>query len=64
MPENMSDLVPDGGEVVSELVDLLLDRIRIDKELGQHFLIDEKIIQKAVELSGVGADSHVLEVGP
>ncbi|MDP6379202.1 MAG: 16S rRNA (adenine(1518)-N(6)/adenine(1519)-N(6))-dimethyltransferase RsmA [Candidatus Thalassarchaeaceae archaeon] len=62
--ENMSDLVPDGGEVVSELVDLLLDRIRVDKELGQHFLIDGKIIQKAVELSGVGADSHVLEVGP
>ncbi len=62
--ENMSDLVPDGGEVVSELVDLLLDRIRVDKELGQHFLIDENIIQKAVELSGVGEDSHVLEVGP
>jgi 16S rRNA (adenine1518-N6/adenine1519-N6)-dimethyltransferase len=60
----MSDSVPDDGEVVSELVDLLLDRIRVDKELGQHFLIDGKIIQKAVELSGVGADSHVLEVGP
>tara|TARA_B100001750_G_C15489728_1_gene590519 strand:- start:68 stop:1021 length:954 start_codon:yes stop_codon:yes gene_type:complete len=60
----MSDLVPDGSEVVSELVDLLLDRIRIDKELGQHFLINEKIIQRAVKISGVKTDSHVLEIGP
>ena len=60
----MSDLVPDGSEVVSELVDLLLDRIRIDKELGQHFLIDDKVIQKAVELSEIDSNSHVLEVGP
>ncbi|MBO57889.1 MAG: ribosomal RNA small subunit methyltransferase A [Euryarchaeota archaeon] len=60
----MSDLVPNGNDVVSELVDLLLDRIHIDKELGQHFLINEKILQRAVEISGAGADSHILEIGP
>ena len=62
--EDMSDLVPDGNDVVGELVDLLLDRIRINKELGQHFLTNEKILQRAVEISGVGCDSHILEIGP
>ena len=39
----MSGGEPD-AEVVHELVDLLLDHGRADKELGQHFLINAKCI--------------------
>ena len=50
------------------LVDLLRDRIRPDRALGQHFLLDEAVIARAVELAGVGspitAASHCLEIGP
>jgi ribosomal RNA small subunit methyltransferase A len=53
---------PDG--VVRELVDLLLDRQWADKDLGQHFLVNEKVLTGAVQLSGADQHSHVLEVGP
>lgn len=50
------------------LVDLLRDRIRPDRALGQHFLLDEAVIARAVELAGVDspitAASHCLEIGP
>lgn len=32
--------------------------------LGQNFLVNDAIIRKTVELSGIGADDVVLEVGP
>ena len=46
------------------LVDLLLDRQRPDRELGQHFLLDSKVLDRAVELASISSTSHVLEVGP
>ena len=51
------------------LVDLLRDRMRPDRDLGQHFILDEKIILEAVLMSnGIGSEvnkeSHVLEIGP
>ena len=60
----MSTSVPDDGEIIDELVDLLLDRQRPNKDLGQHFLIEPKVFEKAVDISGVDNQSHVLEVGP
>lgn len=59
----MSSVQPSDG-VVRELVDLLLDRQWADKELGQHFLVDEKVLQVPIQLSQVDSNSHVLEVGP
>ena len=50
------------------LVDLLRDRIRPSKELGQHFLIDDSVISRSTSLasseSPLGKDSHVIEIGP
>ena len=50
------------------LVDLLRDRIRPSKELGQHFLIDDSVISKSISLASskalLGEDSHVIEIGP
>ena len=51
------------------LVDLLRDRSRPDKSLGQHFLIDEDVIERTLQLteeygSPITEKSHVLEVGP
>src|SRR4051812_5019410 len=34
------------------------------KSLGQNFLIDQNLIRKLVDASGVGAGDLVLEVGP
>ena len=59
----MSSVEPSDG-IVRELVDLLLDRRWADKELGQHFLVDEKVLQVPIKLSKVDSNSHVLEVGP
>ena len=51
------------------LGDLLRDRMTPDKSLGQHFLLDESVIARSIQLpsehgSPVNRDSHVLEVGP
>ena len=50
------------------LVDLLRDRIRPSKELGQHFLIDDAVISRSISLASskvpLGEDSHVIEIGP
>ena len=60
---------PDASERVRELVDLLLDRSRPDTRLGQHFLLDDAVLARAVELAGLqqadtAASARVLEVGP
>lgn len=34
------------------------------KALGQHFLIDDNVVRKIVELAGFGAEDTLLEVGP
>jgi len=51
------------------LVDLLRDRINPSKSLGQHYLVDDEVIERTVRLteefnSPLSDDSHVLEVGP
>lgn len=38
--------------------------VRPDKRLGQNFLIDEDIIQRIIDESGVTAETLVLEIGP
>tara|TARA_B100000686_G_C16802540_1_gene987223 strand:- start:4631 stop:5542 length:912 start_codon:yes stop_codon:yes gene_type:complete len=51
------------------LVDLLRDRSKPDKSLGQHFLVDEGAICRTLQISEeygspLSENSHVLEVGP
>jgi len=49
------------------LVDLLRDRITPDKALGQHFLIDESVVERSIELANsprLLANSKVIEIGP
>ena len=49
------------------LVDLLRDRITPDKGLGQHFLLDESVVDRSIELANSPqplADSRVIEIGP
>ena len=51
------------------LVDLLRDRIKPQKSLGQHFLVDEKIILRSIEIARefdkpITPQSHILEIGP
>ena len=50
------------------LVELLRDRITPDRSLGQHFLLDEEVIARAVEIASknhpINEHSHVLEIGP
>ncbi|MBD51581.1 MAG: ribosomal RNA small subunit methyltransferase A [Euryarchaeota archaeon] len=51
------------------LVDLLRDRIKPQKSLGQHFLVDENIISRSIEIARefekpITSQSHILEIGP
>jgi len=51
------------------LVDLLRDRISPSKTLGQHYLVDEEVIERTIHLTEefntpLSSNSHVLEVGP
>ena len=51
------------------LVDLLRDRVKPQKSLGQHFLVDDSVISRAIEIVseksyGLDKNSHVLEIGP
>ena len=34
------------------------------KSLGQNFLVDEKILNKIIEISNINFESVVIEVGP
>jgi len=60
---------PLGGLDTRLLVDLLRDRISPSKSLGQHYLVDDEVIERTIRLteefdSPLSDDSHVLEVGP
>lgn len=51
------------------LVDLLRDHIIPDKSLGQHFLLDQDIISRSIEICQeqgfpLNSESKVLEIGP
>lgn len=59
----MDDLTP------RLLVDLLRDHIVPDKSLGQHFLLDKKVISRSIEICSeegfpINSESKVLEIGP
>ncbi len=71
MPMGADEATSDSAasERVRELVDLLLDRSRPDTRMGQHFLLDDAVLARAVELAELHEDdsaapSRVLEVGP
>ena len=71
MPMGADEATRDSGasERVRELVDLLLDRSRPDTQLGQHFLLDDAVLARAVELAELhegdtATPARVLEVGP
>jgi len=52
-------------QTLTEIKELLESRgLRPKKSLGQNFLVDQNLIRKLVDASGVGAGSLVLEVGP
>ena len=38
--------------------------IKANKNLGQNFLIDENVIETAIEKSNIGKDDLVIEIGP
>ncbi len=38
--------------------------LSLKKSLGQHFLIDDNIVRKIIELAAVPSDAPVLEIGP
>ena len=51
------------------LVDLLRDRVKPTKSLGQNYLVDDEVIERTIRLTEefhcpLSEDSHVLEVGP
>tara|TARA_B100001094_G_C18163980_1_gene790950 strand:+ start:49 stop:957 length:909 start_codon:yes stop_codon:yes gene_type:complete len=51
------------------LVDLLRDRVNPSKSLGQHYLVDDEVIERSIRLTEefdcpLSRGSHVLEVGP
>jgi len=51
------------------LVDLLRDRLNPSKSLGQHYLVDDEVIERTIRLTEefqcpLSGGSHVLEVGP
>ncbi len=51
------------------LIDLLLDRSRANREFGQHYLHDDSVLRKTIEMCAqanhpLSSDSRVLEIGP
>jgi 16S rRNA (adenine1518-N6/adenine1519-N6)-dimethyltransferase len=38
--------------------------MRASKKLGQHFLLDERIVERQIAFAGVTGDDDVLEIGP
>ena len=47
-----------------ELVDLLRAYQPPNTDLGQHFLIDDAMLERMVAIAGVNKDDHILEIGP
>jgi len=60
------DLMPETGLLDPRSVRQLADELglRPTKQRGQNFVIDPNTVRRIVQLSGVGADDVVLEVGP
>ena len=47
----------------NSLIDMLVSIRSPDKELGQHYLHDDEILEKAIELGAISEGDVVLEVG-
>ncbi|MBJ84448.1 MAG: ribosomal RNA small subunit methyltransferase A [Euryarchaeota archaeon] len=45
------------------LVDILRDNQSINRELGQHYLLDTSVLNAAIEMAGNITDLHILEIG-
>ena len=45
------------------LIDSLRNKLPFDKSLGQHFLVSDELLARAIELGEVSAEDHVLEIG-
>ena len=45
------------------LVDILRDNQSINRELGQHYLLDTSVLNAAIEMAGDIAGLHILEIG-
>lgn len=46
------------------LIDSLRDKQTFNKSLGQHYLVNDDLISRAIELAEVEKDDHVMEFGP
>ena len=44
------------------LIDCLRDKQPIDKSLGQHFLVNDELIARAVELGNVDNEINILNL--
>jgi len=40
------------------------NHLRLNKDLGQHFLIDQKILDQIVEAADIQSTDHIVEIGP
>lgn len=38
--------------------------VKVTKEIGQHFLIDERVLEKIIETADIGKKDLILEIGP
>ncbi|MDP7477570.1 MAG: 16S rRNA (adenine(1518)-N(6)/adenine(1519)-N(6))-dimethyltransferase RsmA [Candidatus Peribacteraceae bacterium] len=38
--------------------------LRLNTDLGQHFLIDESVLEKIVEAADITSEDHIIEIGP
>ena len=38
--------------------------IRLNTNLGQHFLVDEEVLEKIVQAGNIQPDDHIVEIGP
>ena len=46
------------------LVDALRARQPFNKDLGQHFLVHDEVLERTVSWAEVDVEDHVLEIGP
>ena len=47
-----------------KLVDILRSKQDNDKSLGQHFLVNDDLIEDSITYGQVSKNDHVLEIGP
>ncbi|MEW9032332.1 MAG: rRNA adenine N-6-methyltransferase family protein, partial [Planifilum fimeticola] len=51
--------------IVSRTRELLADHnLSLKKSLGQHFLVDERVLERIIDASELDASTGVLEIGP